>query len=240
MAEVSTYAVPMWNSLLPTQCIDGVFLNRNTVNGPCMLAVFTKFLGYFLIVSITIGQIPQIIKILRKRSASGVSFASMLLLLEASTATVAYALLQGYPVSAWGEHLVVMHMNLILVCLLLRYSNRFLFSFGFLLLYICFTLIVIMPLVSSNAIWYLYVSTMPAVFISRAIQIVKVYRSKDPGQLSATSSFLCMFQCFGRLTTSIIVTGDCVMIANAVVLGVFGILLTLQILYYRWRNKKIT
>lgn len=46
----------------------------------------------------TSGQIPQIVKILRKRSASGVSFCSILLMLEASSATVAYAILKGFPV----------------------------------------------------------------------------------------------------------------------------------------------
>ncbi|VDI70997.1 Hypothetical predicted protein, partial [Mytilus galloprovincialis] len=40
----------------------------------CMLTLVTTFFGYFLIGTVTISQIPQILKILRRRNASGVSF----------------------------------------------------------------------------------------------------------------------------------------------------------------------
>ena len=68
----------------------------------------------------------------------------------------------------------------------------------------------------------------------------KNHKTKNPGQLSAMSSFLCIFQGFGRLTTSIIMTGDYVMIYTFAAVSLFNVLLFIQVLYYRWRLKKMS
>ncbi|XP_060571903.1 mannose-P-dolichol utilization defect 1 protein-like [Ruditapes philippinarum] len=119
--------------------------------GPCMLSVFSKTLGYVLIGTMTVSLIPQIVKILRKRSASGVSFVSILLTLEASSATVAYAIQKRFPVSAWGENIVLMHMNVVLICLLLRYNNKLKTSITFLAIYILFMLLTAVANCSQSA-----------------------------------------------------------------------------------------
>lgn len=66
----------------------------------------------------------------------------------------------------------------------------------------------------------------------------KNHQTKDPGQLSATSAFLCIFQGLGRLTTSYVTTGDNVMITTFSVVSLFNILLFVQVIYYRWKLKK--
>ena len=75
--------------------------------------------------------------------------------------------------------------------------------------------------------------------VLQAIQMFRNHRTKNPGQLSAMSSFLCIFQGFGRLTTSIIITGDYVMINTFAAVSLFNVLLFIQVLYYRWRLKKM-
>lgn len=220
-------------------CLNEMLHWKQLANGPCMLAAFSKILGIVLIGTMTIGQIPQIVKILRKRSASGVSLFSILLMLQASSSTVAYAIYKRFPVSTWGENIVLMHENVVLICLLLRYSKRARASLSFLLLFIIYMLVLLWPTIPGALLWGLYVLSMPAILASRAIQMFKNHRTKNPGQLSATSSFLCIFQGFGRLTTSIIITGDYVMIYTFAAVSLFNVLLFLQVLYYRWRLKKM-
>lgn len=213
---------------------------KQLANGPCMLAAFSKILGFVLIGAVTISQVPQIVKILRKRSVSGISLVSFLLMLQASSSTVAYAIHKRYPVSSWGENIVLMHENVILICLLLRYSKKALASLSFLLVFIIYMLILLWPTIPGTVLWFLYVFSLPAILASRAIQMFKNHRTKNPGQLSAMSSFLCIFQGFGRLTTSIIMTGDNIMIYTFSAVSLFNVLLFIQVLYYRWRLKKMS
>lgn len=220
-------------------CLNEMLQWKQLANGPCMLAAFSKVLGIVLIGTMTIGQIPQIVKILRKRSASGVSLLSILLMLQASSSTVAYAIHKRFPVSTWGENIILMHENVVLICLLLRYSKRARASLSFLLVFIIYMLVLLWPTIPGKLLWCLYVLSMPAILASRAIQMFKNHKTKDPGQLSATSSFLCIFQGFGRLTTSIIMTGDYVMIYTFAAVSLFNVLLFIQVLYYRWRLKKM-
>ncbi|XP_060602118.1 mannose-P-dolichol utilization defect 1 protein-like isoform X1 [Ruditapes philippinarum] len=217
-----------------------IIKRKEITYGPCMLSVFSKTLGYVLIGTMTVSLIPQIVKILRKRSASGVSFVSILLTLEASSATVAYAIQKRFPVSAWGENIVLMHMNVVLICLLLRYNNKLKTSITFLAIYILFMLLLLWPTVPSQLVWGLYLLSMPAIAASRLIQMYKNRKTKDPGQLSATTAFLCIFQGFGRLTTSIVTTGDDVMIYTFAVVTLLNILLFLQVMYYRRKLKKVS
>lgn len=217
-----------------------IFQEKQITYGPCILSVFSKVLGYVLIGTMTVSQLPQIVKILRKRSASGVSFLSILLMLEASSGTVAYAIQKGFPMSAWGENVVLMHMNVVLVCLLLRYDDRLKTSITFLTLYIVFMLVLLWPTVPSQLVWGLYLLSMPAIAASRLIQIYKVHITKNPGQLSAASAFLSIFQGFGRLTTSIVTTGDNIMIYTFAAVSLFNVLLFLQVIYYRRQLKKVS
>lgn len=218
--------------------VSDIIQRKQITYGPCMLSVFSKTLGYVLIGTMTVSLIPQIVKILRKRSASGVSFISILLTLEASSATVAYAIQKRFPVSAWGENIVLMHMNVVLICLLLRYNDKLKTSITFLTIYIMFMLLLLWPTVPSQLVWCLYLFSMPAIAVSRLIQMYKNHKTKNPGQLSATTTFLCIFQGFGRLTTSIVMTGDDVMIYTFAVVTLLNTLLFLQVLYYRHKLKK--
>lgn len=77
-------------------------------------------------------------------------------------------------------------------------------------------------------------------FHFQLIQMYKNHKTKNPGQLSATTAFLCIFQGFGRLTTSIVMTGDDVMIYTFALVTLLNTLLFLQVIYYRRMLKKVS
>ncbi|XP_052217544.1 mannose-P-dolichol utilization defect 1 protein-like isoform X1 [Dreissena polymorpha] len=213
----------------------GEIVKRRHVQGSCLLTV----LGYILIGTMTISQVPQIFKILRKRSTLGVSFCSHLLLLQASSSTVAYAIYNRFPFSAWGEHIVLMFMFVVLVCLLLQYNKRPVASLVFMTVYILCMVLLLWPTVPQRLVQTLYLLSMPAMVLSRVLQMYKIHRTKCTGQLSATSSFLCIFQGLGRITTSILTTGDRLMIIAFAIGSLFNVLLFLQVMFYRRKTKKV-
>ncbi|KAL5005193.1 hypothetical protein ScPMuIL_018649 [Solemya velum] len=214
------------------------FLRNDLFHGSCMTQIFTKFLGYSLIGTVTICQLPQIVKILRVRNASGVSFLGMILRLVASSSTVAFAVWKGYPISTWGENLFFMIQNVILVCLLLNYNKRPVAALSFMIIFFIFMLLVIWPIVPTSVLNFLHVISMPSLIISRILQIYRNHRNHGTGQLSATSSFLGIFQSFGRLTTSIVVIQDWVFILTFAQVSLLNLYLTLQVLYYRKTKKE--
>ncbi|XP_033759975.1 mannose-P-dolichol utilization defect 1 protein homolog [Pecten maximus] len=221
----------------PEYCYSEILQRRPSMQGSCWFILFTKALGYFLIGSATISQIPQIFKILRRRNASGVSFLSMLLMLEASSSSVAYSLSKEYPINSWGENLVFMLQNVILVCLLLRYNKRPLASLSFMIFYIVVMIVLILPVIPSDVILFINIIGLPAASASRIIQIYTNHKNKSAGQLSAASTFLCIFQSCGRLTTSIVLTKDWIMILTFIQVIILNIILTCQVLYYRRKTK---
>ncbi|XP_021374650.1 mannose-P-dolichol utilization defect 1 protein homolog [Mizuhopecten yessoensis] len=222
----------------PEYCYREILQRRPTaMQGSCWLILFTKALGYFLIGSATISQVPQIFKILRRRNASGVSFLSMLLMLEASSSNVAYSLSKEYPINSWGENVVFMLQNVILVCLVLRYNKRPLASLSFMIFYLVIMILLILPVIPSDLILFINIISLPATSASRVIQIYTNHKNKSSGQLSAASTFLCVFHSCGRLTTSIVLTQDWIMILTFIQVIILNIILTGQVLYYRRSSK---
>ena len=78
-----------------------------------------------------------------------------------------YLSLYLYIFSAWGENIVLMHMNVVLVCLLLRYSDKSKTSITFMTGYIMFMLLLLWPTVSPQLVWILYFCSVPAIGFSR-------------------------------------------------------------------------
>lgn len=240
MWDTPTTAQPFERLLTDDHCYTEFLLSNRKLHGPCMLAIFSKILGYVIIGTQTISQIPQIVKILRTRNASGVSLFSMLLMLQASSSIVAFAVLKQYPVNTWGENLIVMVENLVLVCLLLCYNDRPIAAVVFMFLYVIVMLVLILPILPTNFLYFLYILSMPAISISKMIQIFVNHKNHGTGQLSATSSFLYIFQSFGRLTTSIVLLKDFIMILTFIFISAANTILMTQVLYYRKKTKKVS
>jgi len=80
-------------------------------------------------------------------------------------------------------------------------------------------------------------NTILFILILQMIQIYTNYKNQGTGQLSAISTFLCIFQSFGRLTTSIVITRDWLMILTFLQVSVLNVVLTIQVLYYRYNSK---
>nr|GMC55040.1 mannose-P-dolichol utilization defect 1 protein homolog 2-like [Ipomoea batatas] len=70
----------------------------------CLLPLISKLLGYAIVAASTTVKLPQILKILRHRSVSGLSVVAFELEVVGYTIALAYCLHKGLPFSAYGEY----------------------------------------------------------------------------------------------------------------------------------------
>ncbi|XP_048131299.1 mannose-P-dolichol utilization defect 1 protein homolog 2-like isoform X4 [Rhodamnia argentea] len=89
----------------------------------CVLPLLSKLVGYCLIAASTTVKLPQILKILKHRSASGLSMLSFELDVVGYTIALAYCLHKGLHFSAYGELVFLLIQSIILVAIIYYYSQ---------------------------------------------------------------------------------------------------------------------
>lgn len=90
----------------------------------CLKLAISKGLGIGIIAASSIVKVPQILKLISSRSASGISFLSYLLETSAYLISLAYNVRQGFPFSTYGETGLIMAQNVVIAVLVLQYSGK--------------------------------------------------------------------------------------------------------------------
>lgn len=111
-------------SIIGHKCYQSLVMDINVEDVDCIKYGVSKGLGIAIIGASTIVKVPQIIKLVRSKSAEGVSFLSYLLETVAYLITLAYNYRNGFPFSTYGETALILVQNLIISTLLLRYSGQ--------------------------------------------------------------------------------------------------------------------
>jgi mannose-P-dolichol utilization defect protein 1 len=111
-------------SILGDQCYKSLVLDINVEDSECIKLAISKGLGIGIIAASSIVKVPQILKLINSKSASGVSFLSYLLETSAYLISLAYNVRQGFPVSTYGETGLILVQNVVIAVLVLNYSGR--------------------------------------------------------------------------------------------------------------------
>jgi mannose-P-dolichol utilization defect protein 1 len=111
-------------SLLGPECYQTLLLDIDPSSTACVKLAISKGLGIGIIAASSIVKVPQILKLLSSRSASGVSFLSYLLETTAYLVSLAYNVRSGFPFSTFGETALIMAQNVVIAVLVLRYSGQ--------------------------------------------------------------------------------------------------------------------
>ena len=81
--------------LLSPKCFESLIVNLNYGDSDCLKMLISKGLGLAIIAGATCVKLPQIFKITKSGSATGISFVATLLELLAVTANGAYSFSKG-------------------------------------------------------------------------------------------------------------------------------------------------
>ena len=223
---------------MPGSCYDTFLLNFNFLDVPCLKIVLSKSLGIGIILGSVLVKLPQILKLMRARSAEGLSFSSVLLELYATTGTMAYSIANGFPFSAWGEALFLTLQTVTIGFLVQRYAGKSARGPLFLVVYFGLLILLLSPVTPVSVITGIQASNMPATIIGRLIQAAANFRNGHTGQLSAISVFLLFAGSLARIFTSVQETGDSLMALTYIISSACNGIIAFQVLYYSNRHPK--
>ncbi|XP_029625591.1 mannose-P-dolichol utilization defect 1 protein [Salmo trutta] len=221
--------------ILPEKCYNYFFVDLNFLHVPCWNIVLSKTVGVWIILGTVMAQLPQLWKVLRARSASGISWWSVLLQVYAITGSVVYCITNNFPLEAWSERLFMFMQGLAMGFLIQHYSGNTLKGILFLLAYGGVMMLLTSPLVPEHVIPAMQASSMLAVVASRVIQGGTNYYHGNTGQLSALSVFLVFTGSLALIFTSLQETGDWSSVSTVthVVAACLSCLLLTQVVCYR-------
>ncbi|XP_003690857.1 mannose-P-dolichol utilization defect 1 protein homolog [Apis florea] len=229
--------------LFTEECLDEYFDDLNFFHVGCFKSTLSKVLGLAIISGSLLVKIPQIVKILRNKSAEGINVFSVLLDLFAITAMVSYSFISGFPFSSWGDGVFLGLQTLAIAVLVLHFNGNTAQATAFLICYLAILLAIISELTPVNLLWTCQALNIPIVLISKLIQAYTNYINGNTGQLSAATGFLLFFGSLARIFTSIEETGDMTMVIMYICSTTANAIIAAQILYY-WnidtKNKGIT
>lgn len=111
-------------SLLGDQCYSSLVLDIDVADVECLKLAISKALGIGIVAASSIVKVPQILNLVRSKSASGVSFLSYLLETTSYLISLAYNVRNGFPFSTFGENALILGQNVIITVLVLNYSGK--------------------------------------------------------------------------------------------------------------------
>lgn len=111
-------------SIIGDKCYSSLVLDIDVADSDCLKLAVSKALGIGIVGASSIVKVPQIVNLVRSRSASGISFLSYLLETSSYLISLAYNVRHGFPFSTYGETALILGQNVVITVLVLNYSGR--------------------------------------------------------------------------------------------------------------------
>jgi mannose-P-dolichol utilization defect 1 len=173
-------------SVLGDACYKTLILDIDPTATECIKLAISKVLGIGIIAGSATVKIPQILKLLSSKSASGVSFLSYLLESSAFLIGLAYSYRQGFPFSTYGENALILAQNAVISVLVLHYGGKTSAAAVFVAGLAATVVALFNPeLVDAKMMGYLQIAASVMGVGSKLPQILAIYQEGGTGQLSA-------------------------------------------------------
>lgn len=91
---------------------------------PCAKVAIAKALGFAILAGSFALKLPQIFKIASSKSVLGLNALSLYLEVPVYTLSAVYALLEGYPFTSYGEVVIILLQQFVLITLLWTYQDK--------------------------------------------------------------------------------------------------------------------
>uniref|UniRef100_H3D2H8 Mannose-P-dolichol utilization defect 1a n=1 Tax=Tetraodon nigroviridis TaxID=99883 RepID=H3D2H8_TETNG len=174
--------------LMPEKCYETFFVDLHP-HVACLTFVLEKTFGFWILLDLLLEQLPQLLKILWRRSSAGLSLTSALLQLHACSCPVLHAAANSLPLYSWGERLLTLAQAAAVVFLIVHYRSDTVKGLWLLSAYS-----VAMFLLGSYAapavISLLHETSLAAFIASKGFQARTNHVNGHTGQLSSVSVLL--------------------------------------------------
>ncbi|XP_076241621.1 mannose-P-dolichol utilization defect 1 protein homolog [Calliopsis andreniformis] len=218
--------------LFTKECIEEYFDEFNFFHVGCFKATLSKVLGLGIISGSLLVKVPQIVKILKNKSAEGINVFSVLLDLFAITAMASYSFVSGFPFSSWGDGVFLGLQTLAIAVLVIHFSGNTVQATAFFTAYLAVVSTAVSGLTPVHVLWSCQAMNIPIVLASKLMQAYTNYSNGSTGQLSAATGFMLFFGSMARIFTSIQETGDMTMLIMYICSTLANAIIVAQMLYY--------
>ncbi|KAK3398117.1 mannose-P-dolichol utilization defect 1 protein [Sordaria brevicollis] len=221
-------------SLIGESCYKKLILDIDLENNPeCVKLGISKALGIGIVAASSIVKVPQILKLVNSKSASGVSFLSYLLETSSLLTSLAYNVRNGFPFSTFGETALILGQNVIISVLVLKYSGRA----GIAALFVAALAVGVASLFSEQLLnmqqlSYLQAGAGVLGVASKVPQIVAILQEGGTGQLSAFAVFNYLAGSLSRIFTTLQEVDDKLILYGFIAGFALNLVLALQMVYY--------
>ncbi|KAG9244668.1 hypothetical protein BJ878DRAFT_505162 [Calycina marina] len=220
-------------SIIGETCYKSLLLDINPEDTECLKLAVSKGLGIGIIGASSIVKVPQLIKLVKSKSAAGVSFLSYLLETAAYLIGLAYNFRQENPISTYGETGLILAQNMVIATLVLNYSGKSTSA----ALFIATLAAVAYSLFNSNLVpmanlQYLQAGAGVLGVASKLPQILAIYQQGGTGQLSAFAVFNYLAGSLSRIFTTLQEVDDKLILYGFIAGFALNAVLASQMVYY--------
>ncbi|SZE99923.1 unnamed protein product [Blumeria hordei] len=233
-------------SIIGDECYQRLVLDINLESTECLKLVISKALGIGIIGASSIVKVPQILKLVKSRSAAGISFLSYLLETSSYLISLAYNIRNGFPFSTYGETSLILLQNIVISALVLHYSGRSSAAAAFISALAFSTAMLLEPSFTDlKLLSYLQVIAGLLGVLGKFPQIWTIWQQGGTGQLSAFAASLKIFPSFlklivfnfllgslARVFTTLQEVGDKLILYSFLAGASLNAVLAAQMLYY--------
>ncbi|KAF3764546.1 mannose-P-dolichol utilization defect 1 protein [Cryphonectria parasitica EP155] len=220
-------------SILGEQCYSSLVLDIDVADLECLKFAVSKALGIGIVAASSIVKVPQILNLVRSKSASGVSFLSYLLETTSYLISLAYNVRNGFPFSTYGETALILGQNVVITVLVLNYSGKPSLAALFVaVLAASVATLFSEALVGMDVLGYLQAGAGTLGVASKVPQILAIYQEGGTGQLSAFTVFNYLLGSAVRIFTTFQEVDDKLILYGFVAGFVLNCVLAAQMVYY--------
>mmetsp|Transcript_8698 Transcript_8698/g.18189 ORF Transcript_8698/g.18189 Transcript_8698/m.18189 type:complete len:258 (-) Transcript_8698:494-1267(-) len=207
------------------------------INGACFSQLISKAVGVGMIAASSMTKTPIMRNMINSQSAAGISLGS----LYGETVVYAnfafYSFLSGHPFTAYGENVMLLIQNVILIILAWDFSSKtgapvhlqekitIGLSFG---LYSVGAL----KLLPEGYLYLLMSMVWPIMLYARGSQVYATYCDKHTGNLSIVTTSMSLIGSAIRILTSLQETGDMVSVFCFLFTFLLSLMMFIQYWYY--------
>lgn len=175
-------------------------------------------------------KFPQILSVMRARSAEGLSLGSVLLEVTGFLVFLRYQMYYEYPIQTYLEYPMLIAQDVVLLLFVFYYTgsmqNALTYSSIFLVLW---NVLVLQKWIIDLALNLCTVISASSKFL----QLQHLWRAKDSGQASALTWAMATYTSATRIFTTLMTTGDKAVLLRFIVLLILNFWVTLVIVKYR-------
>ncbi|KAI1854191.1 hypothetical protein JX265_000595 [Neoarthrinium moseri] len=220
-------------SIIGETCYKTLILDLDPTATECVKLAISKGLGIGIIGASSIVKVPQIIKLVQSRSASGISFLSYLLETSSYLISLAYNVRNGFPFSTFGETALIMGQNVVITVLVLNYSGKASAA----ALFVAALAAAAFSLFTENVVDMKTMSLLQAGagvlgVGSKIPQILAIWQEGGTGQLSAFTVFNYLAGSLSRIFTTLQEVDDKLILYGFIAGFALNLVLAAQMVYY--------